>query len=84
MNDARRRLGRYPADGSDGADERRKEIAPSTRACRKWMAAPGALRRSQPRQARPAEGAYESGFVVRQELITRNADAWEKEIEGPG
>jgi len=48
------------------------------------MAAPGALRRSKPRQARPAEGAYESGFVVRHELITRNANAREKEIEGAG
>jgi hypothetical protein len=46
------------------------------------MAAPEALRRRQPRQARPAETADEPGFVVRQQLITRDADARKEQVEG--
>ena len=48
------------------------------------MAAPEALGRRQPRQAGPAETADSSGFVVRQQLVARDADAREQEIQCPG
>ena len=47
------------------------------------MAAPIALRRRQAKQTRPAETAHDAIFMVRQELIARDADAREQEIERP-